>query len=203
MNKLNTGFSRVRDDDLDNKAQSIVTALTGNSNFPTTNPPLATVSSAITDFEAALAMPKGPARDAQVATTRAALTTLLEQLARNLELTPGVTDAMLATTGFDIRQTPARTGAPVDAPANVRLRSTGTVGEVQLLCDPVNRAKSYEVQFTQDPNAGSWTDAGTFGSTRGIILTGLTRGKDYWARIRAVGPDGPGAWSDPATIMVT
>ena len=43
---------------------------------------------------------------------------------------------------------------------------------------------------------------GTFASTRGIGMTGLTRGKDYWARIRAVGPNGAGAWSDPATILV-
>jgi len=45
-------------------------------------------------------------------------------------------------------------------------------------------------------------DGGTFASTRGIGMTGLTRGKDYWARIRAVGPNGADAWSDPATILL-
>jgi hypothetical protein len=44
---------------------------------------------------------------------------------------------------------------------------------------------------------------GTFASTRGFRLHGLQRGKDYWARVRGVGPNGPGAWSDPATIMVS
>jgi len=43
---------------------------------------------------------------------------------------------------------------------------------------------------------------GTFASTRGIGTTGPTRGKDYWARIRAVGPNGAGAWSDPTTILL-
>ena len=45
-------------------------------------------------------------------------------------------------------------------------------------------------------------DGGTFASTRGIGTTGPTRGKDYWARIRAVGPNGAGAWSDPTTILL-
>jgi hypothetical protein len=203
MNKLNSGFTRTRDTDLDNKADSIIKALTGNPNFPTTNPTLATVQTSLTAFEQALALPEGNARDEQVLATRQDLTSNLEKLARNLELTPNVTDAMLATTGFDMRQTPTRTGAPVDAPTNLRAKATGTMGSVQLLCDPSGRAKSYEAQYTLDPNNGPWIDAGTFANTRRIIINGLTRGKDHYFRVRAIGPDGPGAWSDPATIMVT
>jgi hypothetical protein len=127
----------------------------------------------------------------------------LETLGRNLEQTAGVTDADLATTGFDLRKTGSRSDQPVDAPGDVRLSGTGASGEMKLVCDPVDRAKSYEVQYSLDANAGPWTDAGTFPNTRGIVIKGLQRGKDYCARIRAVGPTGPGAWSDPATIMVT
>src|SRR5258708_9349399 len=106
MNKLNTGFSKLSDNDFDNKAQSIVAALTGNANFPTTTPPLATITAAITAYQDALAMLAGQARDAAVAGTRASLSTLLEKLARSLELVPSVTDAMLATSGFDTRKVP-------------------------------------------------------------------------------------------------
>jgi hypothetical protein len=202
MNKLNTGFSKLSENDLDNKAQAIVAALTGNANFPTITPTLATITTSITDYQAALALQPGQARDAQVAATRATLSTQLEQLARNLELTPNVTDAMLATSGFDTRKVPALTSEPVTAPGNVRLKQTGVSGVVQVMCDAVPRAQAYELQYALDPNAGPWTAGGTFVSTRGIGITGLTRGKDYWARIRAVGPNGPGAWSDPATILV-
>jgi hypothetical protein len=202
MNKLNTGFSRLSDNDFDNKAQAIVAALTGNANFPTTTPPLATATTSITAYQAALALPPGQARDAQVAATRATLSDQLEKLARGLELVPNVTDAMLATSGFDLRKDPAFSGEPVPAPGNMRLKQTGVSGVVQVMCDAVPRAQAYELQYTLDPNAGPWTDGGTFASTRGIGITGLTRGKDYWARIRAVGPNGPGAWSDPATILV-
>lgn len=192
----------MSDNDFDNKAQAIVAALTGNANFPTTTPPLATITTSITAYQTALALQPGQARDAQVSATRATLSTQLEQLARNLELTPSVTDAMLATTGFDMRKVPVFSGEPVAAPGNVRLKQTGVSGVVQVMCDAVHRAQSYELQYTQDPNNGPWTDAGTFASIRGLGITGLTRGKDYWARIRAVGPSGVGAWSDPATILV-
>lgn len=109
---------------------------------------------------------------------------------------------MLATSGFDMRKAPTLTSDPVTAPGNVRLKQTGVSGVVQVMCDAVTRAQAYELQYTLDPNAGPWTDGGTFASTRGIGMTGLTRGKDYWARVRAVGPNGAGAWSDPATILV-
>jgi hypothetical protein len=85
----------------------------------------------------------------------------------------------------------------------VRLKGTGKMGSAQLLCDAVKRAKTYQVQYALDPNSGPWIDAGVFGSTRRIILSGLTRGKDYWFRVRAIGPRGPGGWSDRATTMVT
>lgn len=203
MNKLKTGFSRVRDRDLADRARTVIAALSDNSNFPATARALATLKSRLAPLESALALPKGTARDEQLASTRSPLATHLEQLARKLEMTPGVTDAALATTGFEIRIPPRRTDAPVDAPGNVRLKGTGRMGSVQLLCDAVKRARTYQVQYALDPNAGPWVDADIFGSTRGIVLSGLTRGRDYWFRIRAVGPRGPGAWSDRATIMVT
>src|ERR1700731_4384198 len=102
MNKLNTGFSRLSDNDFDNKAQAIVAALTGNANFPTTTPTLANITTAINAYQDALAMSPGQPRDVAVAATRATLSTQLEQLARGLELVTNVTDTMLATSGFDL-----------------------------------------------------------------------------------------------------
>jgi hypothetical protein len=201
MNRLNTGFSRVSDGQLVNIAQSVIAALTGNEHFPALNPSLATVGAALAELRVALAMPRGIARNAAINGRRPKLVTLLEQLARNLELTPGVTDAMLATSGFWLRRMPTRTSAAVDAPANVRLKATGTSGQLQVLCRAVGRARAYQVQFTQHPNGDQWNDGGVFASTRAILINGLTRGKDYWARVRAIGPAGPGPWSDPATAM--
>jgi hypothetical protein len=203
MNKLNSGFTKLADDQFDNKAQSIVAALTGNANFPSPTPTLASITSQLTAYQSALAMQPGQARDAQVTATRTLLADSLDKLARGLELTPNVTDAMLATSGFDLRKSPVFSAETVAAPGNVRLKQTGVSGVVQVMCDAVPRASAYELQYTQNPNDNSWTDGGTFASTRGIGITGLTRSKDYWARVRAIGTNGPGPWSDPATILVT
>ena len=200
MNQLNSGFSHLKDEELDNKVESIIAALTGNANFPNPNPTLAVITGSLTAFKNAQAMPKGAARDTQIAATRLTLAKQLDQLARNLELTPDVTDAKLATTGFDLRSPRTLTGVPVDAPANVRAKITGITGEVKVLCDGVNRAKSYHVQYSLEPN-GDWADGGIFGNSRSMKVAGLQRGKDYRLRVRAIGPDGPGAWSDPAIIM--
>jgi len=185
------------------KTHEIITALNENSQFPNPTPALTILRSSLSTFESVLIISKGNARDPAVFVARSILTRQLHQLARNLEMTEGVTDSMLATTGFDLRKRGARTDAPVAAPGNVRLRATGVMGKVQLLCGPVYRAKSYEVHYGKDPGKDRWANAGTFPSTRGITISGLTRGKDYWARVRAIGPKGPGPWSHLATIMAT
>jgi hypothetical protein len=202
MNKLNSGFTKLADDEFDNKARSIVVALTDNANFPTTTPTLAAIGNELTAYQEALAMQPGQPRDAQVTATRATLANSLDKLARGLELVPNVTEAMLATSGFDLRKSPVFSGETVAAPGNVRLKQTGVSGVIQVLSDAVPRASAYELQYTENPNTGPWLDGGTFASTRGIGVSGLTRGKDYWVRLRAIGTNGPGPWSDPATILV-
>jgi len=88
-------------------------------------------------------------------------------------------------------------------PQNVRLKLTGVSGQVQLLFDPSERAKGYQVQTTTDPNNGTWTDYDTFSSSRTIVLSGFPRAKDIWVRVRAIGPKNTkSGWSDPATILV-
>ena len=116
---------------------------------------------------------------------------------------PGITDAQLATTGYDNRKQAGQTGDAPAIPTNVRLKTTGVTGQVQVLFDPSERARTYEIQTTIDPNTGAWSQAGMFSSSRGVIVEGLSRGKDIWSRVRAIGPNNTASgWSDPATVMV-
>lgn len=202
MNRLKSGFAKLPDEKLNDKAQSIIASLTQNAALLLSDRTLAVVQEKLDAHRAALAT-TGLDRSAAIKTTRSALRRVLEQLAHNLEAIPHVTDAQLATSGFDLRKSPTFSDEPVNAPVNVRMKSTGARGEVQVMCNAVIRAKAYQVQFALDLNAGPWTDAGIFPSTRRMIIGGLRRGKDYWSRLRAIGPKGAGAWSDPATIMVT
>lgn len=203
MNKLNSGFSKLNDTQFDNKVDHIITSLTGNAKFPAPTPTIPIVQGLLDDYRAALALDPGPARTTAVTATRFKLQDAVDKLARNLELTANVTDAMLATSGYDLRKDPTFTDELVAPPGNVRLKSLGVSGTVHLMCAAVERAKAYELQSALDPEPADWTDRGTFPSTRGISVTDLERGKDIWMRIRAVGPSGAGAWSDPATTMVT
>ena len=71
-------------------------------------------------------------------------------------------------------------------PTGLHLKYPGISGQLQVLLSAVARAMFYEVEYTLDPVNGPWTAVPAFGSTRGIVLTGLTRGKDYYVRVRAV-----------------
>jgi hypothetical protein len=201
-NILNRGFSRFPDESLVSKVVTIIAALTGNANFPTTSPTLTVLQGALDALTQAMAI-QGPTRETAVAAARRDLEQKLEDLADNLENTANNDPVKLATTGFDMRKDTAQTAEPPDVPTNVRLKTTGVSGEVQVLFEPSARARSYQVQVTQDPNAGPWIDYDTFSSTRRIVLTGQPRAKDIWVRVRAIGPNNTkSGWSDPATILV-
>jgi hypothetical protein len=63
-------------------------------------------------------------------------------------------------------------------------------------------AHGYEVQVCA-PN-GNWVLAGSFPSTRDLVVSGLVSGTNYQIRVRAVaGAGNYGEWSDVATHVCT
>jgi hypothetical protein len=204
MRLLNSGFTELTPEDFYDKGTFIHTQLTGNTYYPTTTPTLAAIQTLLTPLDTALKMPKGLARDGAIATARPPLEEALQDLAENLEqATPGNLQK-LSTTGFDLRKTPVQSSEPPATPGNLRLRNLPTSGEVQFLFDASDRAKSYQIQTTDDPNSGVWKDYDPFSSTRAVVAKGLPRAKDVWGRVRAIGPNNTkSAWSDPATVLVT
>ena len=112
------------------------------------------------------------------------------------------TEADVAGTGYLLRKTNVHTSAPPDAPQNVRLQATGIAGQLKIRLTAVDRAAFYEVEWAFDPVNGPWTLVPAFNSTRGMTLEGLTRGKDYFVRVRAVATgQNRGPWSDIANAM--
>ena len=204
MRLLNSGFSKVPNEEFFDKGTFIVAQLTGNTYYTTTNPTLAAVQTQLDALDAALKMPPGQARDGAIATARPPLEEMLQDLAENLEqATPGNLQK-LSTTGYDLRKTPAQTGDAPPTPANLRLKNLAASGEVLFLFEASDRAKSYQIQTTDNPNSGTWKDYDPFSSTRNVVAAGLPRAKDVWGRVRAIGPNNTkSAWSDPATVLVT
>ncbi len=85
---------------------------------------------------------------------------------------------------------------------NLRVKTTGTAGEAMCKCKAVPLADSYECAWTLDPINGPWTTIPPLSSSQNMLFTGLSRGKDYYFRVRAIGANGPSGWSDVATMMV-
>ena len=146
----------------------------------------------------------GPGTRAALTAAAATLAGSLSLLADNIMETPGVTDTDLAGSDFPILKERVRTTAPPAAPGNLRLRHGTMPGQVIGTCDPAgDNIRGYEGQWTLDLNAGPWTDLEPFPNSRALRGDDLPRGKDIWSRVRARNSIGAGAWSDPATIMVT
>lgn len=186
---------------------TIITAMTGNANFTTPNPTLASGTTAknnlttgINDYNttAALLKTKLGTRDAAEAVADAWLTQLVGY-AKNVSNGDKV---KLESGGFTIRADAAPVG-PMTQVLNLVVTAGDNDGTLDCGWDPTKGAGSYEVQVSVDPvTATSWAfkDVSNIST---ITLTGLTSGSKIWVRVRAIGAGNhKGPWSDPATKTV-
>ena len=110
---------------------------------------------------------------------------------------------MAGTTGFDIQHPRTHSSPPGElaGPQNVRMRHGTMSGALLLDCTADSHAGSYESQIGTDPNSeASFTSKLTTKGCTRMEHTGLTPGVLYYGRVRAIGPTGPGAWSDVAML---
>lgn len=185
-------------------AQGHVTGMTGNASFPDagrlpTDAAFQAVLDALEAAEADVNMKKLAwkeaisTRDAAEAALDAALTTR----ASYCEAAQPTNDAALISTGLPLRTAPAAVG-DLPAPGDLSATVGDNEGEIDLSCDPVNGANSYEWQCRLHADGNAWQSAKN-STTSKITLEGLTPGALYAFRVRAIGAAGPGAWSDEAT----
>jgi hypothetical protein len=203
MIKLITGYSEYSADDLWHLGGTVAVNLPSLPIFSTLKPTPAEIDAEATALESALNM-HGPGRKQAIATAFAGLAELLGEIAVNAPQVTDVTDMQLAEIGLPVVKPPQRSTQPPNAPQNLRLFHGASAGEVTGKCDSLGeKIRVYEAQWTLDPNGDTWSNAETFPNSRSFRFEGLTRGKDIWVRVRARNAIGAGAWSDPATIMVT
>ncbi len=100
----------------------------------------------------------------------------------------------LTSTGFPLKGA-AVPSTPLTAPQNVRASLGDQEGEIDLMWDAQKGAVSHIVEFKEHLAAGEWTSAGVLTQSKHTV-TGLTPGTSYAFRVRAVGKDGEGPWSD-------
>jgi hypothetical protein len=186
------------------RAQQLVAALTGNPNFTSPHPPLAEVTAAIEELEAAAnaaqaARQEAKARTATQNAKEDAFDQILVQLVAHVESVAGNNQEIIMSAGLDVRGA----GGPSHTPStpSFSISLTATVGdhdgEIDLSWDTVRGARSYVVQRSPDPpSEPTWTHSGVSTRSR-TTVEGLNSGTRYWFRVAAITASGQSAWSNP------
>ena len=188
-------------------ANTIITAMTGNANFATPNPTLASVTTLktaaatkIAAYNTALAAAATALSDRDTAV--AALGAALTQLAAYVENITAGDPVKIESAGMAVRNTPAPIG-PMPQVQSLAAMASEFDGALDLSWAPVRGAITYEVHTSVDPvTPTSWTFKDTSVKTS-TTLNSFTSGSKMWLRVRAVGADNnKGPWSDPAVKTV-
>jgi len=191
------------------RSQQIVAALTGNPNFTAPHPPLAQVTAAINELEAASNAVQAARQDAKAKTAaqnakEEAFDRIVTQLVAHVESVAGDDPQLILSAGLDVRS--AATATPASETHSAPPALTATFGdhdgEIDLAWDTVRGARSYVVERSADPpTETSWTHAAV--STRSqTTIEDLTSGTRYWFRVAAITATGQSAWSNPAMKIV-
>ena len=200
--KLITGFGEYSADGLAHLGSDAAGNLLRLPIFGSLQPTPAEISTQVQGLLNATGM-YGPGRSQAVDAAFNGLASLLSLVSMNAPQVKNVTDTDLAAIGIPVVKKPTRTTEPPNQVQNVMLFNGPNSGEVKGTCDPAgHNTRVYEAQWTLDPNNGSWGETSIFPNSRSIVFTGLARGKDVWVRVRARNVKGPGAWSNPAVLMV-
>ena len=210
--KLIVAFDRLSDADFITKSGTIVAALTGNVNYPEPWLPqiasLVELTNALADYEVAYhgALSKDILKVSHRESSRLALTDILKKMAPYLEVVAQGNIDVLVTTGYDLRRdtTHASSFDPLPAPADFKVLLGDFSGSLDIKISRLLGAASYDVQITQlDPTVeANWAHTATSKTSSHIQLTGLTPGQSYWLRMRGIGTNGVGLWTEPLNIMV-
>ena len=181
-------------------AQSIVTAMTGNTSFPSPVPALATVTTAIGALQSAESTALTRAKGAVEARNdkRAALVTLLKQLLGYIQT---VADADVETAATVIRSAGVAVKKTPALKARVFAAEQGEIsGSAKLVAASAGRRASYEWQYSTD-GGKTWVIAPATLQAK-TTVTGLTPGATVEFRYRPVTKTGEGNWSQTVQLIV-
>lgn len=184
------------------RGRAHVTAMTGSLTYPTPTPALALITTACDALETAeiAVTTNGGRQDTLVRNERLRdLKDLIRELAGYVQAVSQGDPEKIASAAFPMRKKPEPAGV-LPAPGNLRVRITLLAGELNTRWDAVVDRHIYELQI----NDGDPLVEDNF---RTLALIGknyftakeLTSHRAYTFRVRAIGAEGEGAWSDIAT----
>jgi Fibronectin type III domain len=184
------------------RGRQIVTALTGNANFPSTQPTLAAVMTAINDLDAAYAATQRARQEAKTRTSEQnqkedAFNQTLSKLAAHVESVSGDDEEKIMSAGMDVKAQ-TRTSREVTTPEGLAATASDHEGEIDLQWDRVDGARTYMIERSADPPTPESWQHETASTRSSTTIRGLTSGTKYWFRVASVGAQGQSGWSNPA-----
>lgn len=194
-------FYKFSDPNLLKESLDIITAMTGNTYFPTPVPTLEEMGGFIGDFQELLtASASGERTKVKLKNqARVALITGLKDLGTYVTFTAKADIAKLTSSGFPLRKTPQP--VIVNKP-NLKVTNGPNSGEVINEATKVGKNRGFLHQVTADPVTENivWDSYST--TSKKYTFTGLHRAKIYWCRVAAVGAKNQLIFSDPVSIVV-
>jgi hypothetical protein len=201
--RIINGFEKMTDVDFLAKTRLVVSEMTGNTNFATPTPALASITTLADAFETAIAVAEaGGSYDKSVRDNKKGeLIDAMHNLSSYVLFTAAGDSLVAESSGFDLAK-PASPQGPLAKPEGLLLSDGINSGELFLVFDKVRGARSYIYQIALDPLSENtqWTTA--HGTVRKNLFTGLESGKKYWVRVAAVGINGQVVYSDPVARIV-
>jgi hypothetical protein len=196
-------YSRLSDANLDLRAGTVVTGLTGNPAFPVTTPPIAEFGALRTAYSTALAESYSGERNAIAIKNQARIDLLaaMKQLAQNLEsLAPG-DKVKLVSSGFELGSD-GENIPPLAAPTEFSITDGVNLGELRFSVRRVPNAVSYVHEYTEEIPSETSRWVSKVSSSREHVFTGLRSGIRIYGRTAAIGRKGQEAYTPVMSRVV-
>lgn len=184
-------------------SKGVLVALTANAFFPTITPSLATLQTAITAYDDALALAKegGKANIGAKNARKQELVQVLVEIALDLMKTAVGNVEMLLTTGYPLTKTPAPIG-PIGVPVIIKIENGEGTGSLVVTVKALPGVRAYMFEYTPEPLTADSQWEGLNSTSAKTLLTGLASGKKYWCRVVAFGRGNQAMVSDPALSRI-
>ncbi len=201
--RITNGFDNLSDSKLVTRASEIVRNMIDNPNFSQPDPPLADITDAIQEFQAAMvnALTRIKYQVDFKDQKRQELIDMMHNLSNYVLYKSKLNAGIAASSGFSIVRQP--TASPdITKPLNVKLSDGVNPGELEVSFDKVPAAKSYLYQYTKEPLTPTSVWESKNGTVRKTTLKNLQSKVSYYVRIAALGVNDQIAYSDIVSRVV-
>ena len=204
MSKVKLNLKKFTGEKLITFVRQILQNLTGNTNFPTTDPSTAVVKAAADEYDQSLVDEAAAYKLAMEKTEiahkkRSTLELKTTQLGNDIEKQSDGDAEKIKSAGIEVKGKPVHHKEVLPKPTGLAASQGDKDAEIDLHWDCVTGAKSYRIEVcTGDPlDKTKWQNAKTATKSK-TVITGLTSGQGYWFRVCAINTNGESAMSDPA-----